>query len=150
MCPENAGSRGLYLHTALYGVTSQNTVILIFTAKVALYDIFFISKHIMTTHSSMEVRLTISQLIFEEMSAYESVPYPNNTIHSLPHYVGNARMGVFFSVLVLGFNEVDIQRRCLRTILLKSITTVWSPLGSALVDPVPILFHFPQKCKTTS
>lgn len=98
----------------------------------------------------MEVRLLISHLIFEEMSAYESVPYPNNAIHSLPHYIGTARMGVFFSVLVLGFNEVDIQRRCLRTILLMSITKVWSPLGSALVDPVPILFHFPQKCKMTS
>lgn len=68
----------------------------------------------------------------------------------LCHIMVAMQRRVFFSVLKLGYNEVDIQRRCLKTILLTSITKVWSPLGSALVDPVPILFHFPQKCKTTS
>jgi len=36
------------------------------------------------------------------MSSYESVPYPNNTIHSLTHYVGKAGMGVFLVYLCLG------------------------------------------------
>jgi len=43
------------------------------------------------------------------MSAYESVPYPNNTIHSLPHYVGNAGMGVFLVYLCLGSMRLIIK-----------------------------------------